>query len=119
MLEHGDARIEPVTIGVQRLDGGGEAAGLVLALLGQHLEPVGLARQIGRRNLVTAPAELGLIGHHGHHDGADGNHAPRAQPPHRAAVDRAFLGQKSGEQPAGLLGPEGVRQWVGILCHER
>ena len=75
LLQHGDARIEPVAIGVQRLDGGGEPSGLVLALLGQDLEPVGLAREIGGRNLVAPPAELGLVGEHGN--------APRRRRPPR------------------------------------
>ena len=76
MLHDGDAGIESVAIRVQRLDGGREPAGLVLALLGQHLEPLRLAREIGGRNLVPPPAELGLVGHHRDDDGAHGRHAP-------------------------------------------
>jgi hypothetical protein len=76
LLDHAHARIKPVAIGVQGLDGGGEAAGFELALLGQHLQPVGLAYEVGGGELVAPPAELGLIGHDGDHDGADGSCAP-------------------------------------------
>ena len=38
--------------------------------------------------------------------GADGADAPRSQPPQRAAVELVLLGQKSGQQAAGIFGVE-------------
>ena len=53
LFQHGDARVQPVAIAVQRVDGGGQPSGLVLAFLGDRLDLLRLPRQIGGRDLFA------------------------------------------------------------------
>ena len=69
LFQHGDAGIEPVAVAVEGVDGGSKPPRLVLAVLGDGLEAVGLLHQIDGRDLVAPPAERGLVGHHGDDDG--------------------------------------------------
>ena len=47
LFEDGDAGIQPVAVAVQRLDGGRQPPGLVLALLGDRLDLLRLPHQVG------------------------------------------------------------------------
>src|ERR1700733_13579758 len=42
---------------------------------------------------------------------------PRPDPPQRAAVKSIFVGQKAGQQAAGVFGLEAARELVGIPGH--
>src|SRR5205807_212420 len=88
-----------------RINSGRQPPGLVLAFPGQVLKLLGLARQIGHRMLVAAPAQRSLAGHDGDNHGSNGRNAPRSDPPQRAAVELVLLGQKPGQLAAG----EGTR----------
>ena len=104
LFQHGDAGIQPVAVAVERVDGGGEPPRLVLALPGDRLDLLRLPRQIDGRDLVAPPADLRTgwpcTATTTAPTGAD---APRSQPPQRAAVELVFLGQKAGQQAAGIF----------------
>ncbi len=76
-----------------------------------------LPRQIAAGNLFAPPSDRRLVGQHRDDDGTDRAHAPGSEPPERAPVELIFLGQKAGQQPAGIFGLEAACQMVGILRH--
>jgi hypothetical protein len=76
-----------------------------------------LSRQIGTGDLLAPPSDRGLIGQHRHNDRGDGAYAPRSKPPQRSPVEILFLGQKAGQQAAGIFGLEAAGQIVGMLRH--
>ena len=73
-------------------------------------------REIGRSDLFAPPAERGLIGEHGEHDGSNRGHAPRSDPPQRTVVEFVLFGEKPGQ--AALLGVDaGAGLFVRFFCH--
>ena len=117
LFEHGDARIQPVAVAVERIDGGSQPANLVGALLGEGLQPLGLPRQVGGGDLLAAQRQLRLVGEHGQHDRGDRRGAPGADPPQRAAVERILFGQQPAQCPTGILDLETAGLLVPIPCH--
>ena len=99
-LERGDAGIEPVAVGIERLDRRREPPRLALALPRHKLDLLRLSRQIGGCNLVAPKRQRVLVGHDGDDHGADRANAPGAQPPQRAAIEFVLLRQKTGQQAA-------------------
>jgi len=81
LLQRGDAGIEPVAVGIERVDRGRQPPRLVLALPCDQLNLLRLSRQIGGCNLVASKRQRVLVGHDGDDNGADRTDAPRAQPP--------------------------------------
>ena len=106
LFQHGDAGKQPVAIAVQRFDRGCQPLRLAVAVPGDRLNLLRLARQIGRRDLVAPPSDRRLIGEHRQNHRADRGNAPRSEPPQRAAVEFVLLRQKAGQQAAGILGFE-------------
>ena len=117
LFQNADAGIQPVTVAVQRVDGGGQTPRFALAFLGDGLNLLRLSRQIGGGDLVAPPSDRRLVGVECDGDGGDRTNRPRPEPPERAPVEFILLGQESRQQAAGILGLKAISQIVGILCH--
>ncbi len=117
LFDRRDARIQPVAVAVQRIDGGGQSPCLVLAFLGHPLDLLRLAHEIGGGNLLAPQPHRGLVGVK--RDDHRGNRAdpPRSQSPQRAPVDFVFLGQKSVYPAAGIVGRKRVSPLLAISSH--
>jgi hypothetical protein len=89
----------------------------VLAFLGDRLDLLRLPRQIGVGDLLVPQSDRGLMGQHRHDDSADRARAPRSEPPERSPVELILLGQKAGQQTAGIFDLEAAGQIVGIPRH--
>jgi hypothetical protein len=103
MFQAGDAGIQPVTIAVERIDGGGEPARIVLGFPGNCLNLLRLPGQIGGGNLLALPSQRRLIGHDSQNHRTRRADAPRSDPPQRPAVEFVFLGQQAAQHAAVVI----------------
>jgi hypothetical protein len=111
LFQAGDAGIQPVAIGVERIDGSGQPPRLVLAFPGNQLDLLRLPGQIGGGDLIAPEPQRRLVGHHGQNHRGRGANAPGSDPPQRAAVKFVFLGQQIAQHATAVIRLE-VREMV-------
>ena len=116
LFQNGDAGVQPVPIAVEGIDRGRQPPRFVLVFFGERpgFAAIAAARSAAATCSRRHPIEDWLASRR-HDDNADGSGAPRSQPPQRAPVDLVLLGQKSGQQAAGIFSLEAASQMVGIF----
>ena len=120
LFQHGDAGIQPVAIAVQGLDGGSQPPRLAVALLGDGLDLLGLARQIGGRDLVAPPAQRGLVGEHRQRSPQQTVAAPHDPSRHSARRSKLlFLAKNPDSTPPVFSVSKSHARWSRILGHTK
>jgi hypothetical protein len=103
VFQAGDTGIEPVTIAIERIDGSGEPARLVLGFPGNGLDLLRLPGEIHGGDLLALQSQRRLVGHDGQNYRSRRANAPRSDPPQRAAVEFVFLRQQAAQHAAVVI----------------
>jgi len=98
-----DPQIQPVSVAIEGIDGGGKPPRLVLGFPRNQLDQLRLPCQIRGGDLFPLPSERRLAGQHGQNDRAGRADTPGPEPPQRAAVERVFVGQQVTQHATGVI----------------